>query len=61
MKKTRFELFKSEDNSQWYFRLIAKNGRIICQSEGYTRKSNALNGIRSVKKNAAKAKIEELW
>ena len=56
----RFELWQSEADSQWYFRLVASNNRTICCSEGYTRKSNAENGIASVKMNAPKAKIELL-
>jgi len=59
MKKPEFQVFKSKDNGQWYFRLVATNSRTICQSEGYTQKVNALNGIKSVKKNAGKAKVEE--
>ena len=55
--EAKFFLFEGEDG-QWYFHLKAGNGQIIAQSEGYTRKSNALNGIASVKKNAGKAKIE---
>lgn len=47
----RFELKRSEDG-QWHFVLKAKNGRVICQSETYKRKSGALNGIASVVENA---------
>ncbi|WP_392565477.1 YegP family protein [Utexia brackfieldae] len=49
----KFELFKSPKNNQFYFHLQASNGEIILQSEGYTTKSNCLNGIRAVKKNAS--------
>ena len=59
MKKPEFQVFKSKDNGQWYFRLMATNSRIICQSEGYKQKASALNGIKSVKKNAGKARVEE--
>ena len=31
---------------QWRFRVVARNHRIIAQSEGYTRKANALKTIR---------------
>jgi hypothetical protein len=48
----KFELFQSEKNQQYYFRLKAGNGQIILQSEGYTTKTAAKNGIESVKKNA---------
>lgn len=61
MPKPKFEIFKSSDNNQYYFRLLASNGRIICQSEGYTRKASALNGIKAVKRDASKAKVNELY
>jgi len=49
----KFELFKSEKNDQFYFRLKASNGEIILASEGYKAKAGAENGIRSVRENAA--------
>ena len=55
--KPKFDLSKGSDGD-WYFVLKAGNNQVIAQSEGYTRKRNALKGIASVKKNAAKAKIE---
>lgn len=56
--KARYEVFKSESvKGDWYFRLVASNNRIICSSEGYTRKENALAGIKSVKVNAGRAKV----
>ena len=33
------ELFAAD--GQWYFRIVARNGRTIAQSEGYSRKRNA--------------------
>ena len=33
---------RSRSNKEWYFRLVARNGRTVCQSEGYKRKSAAL-------------------
>ena len=57
MRKTRFELFKGT-NKEWYFALRSSNGKTICQSEGYKRKGSALKGIKSIQKNAPKAKIE---
>lgn len=48
-----FELFQSEKNQEYYFRLKAKNGQVILTSEGYSSKAAAKNGIESVKKNAA--------
>ena len=48
-----FELFQSEKNEKYYFRLKAKNGQVILSSQGYAGKSGAKNGIESVKKNSA--------
>ena len=41
------------------FRLKARNGQIIAVSEGYTAKAGCLNGIESVKRNAAEADVVE--
>lgn len=46
----RFELFKGLDGKH-YFHLRANNGQIILQSQGYTSKSGATNGIESVRSN----------
>ena len=40
------------------FDLKATNGQIIAVSEGYTTKAACVNGIESVKKNAADAEVE---
>jgi len=52
-----FELFKSDKNGQYYFRLKASNGEIIARSEGYTTKASALNGIESIRHHAAEARL----
>ena len=46
-----FELFQSEKNEKFYFRLKAKNGQVILTSQGYKGKAGAKNGIESVRKN----------
>ena len=40
-------------NGEFQFNLKASNGQVILTSEGYTTKPACLNGIESVKKNAA--------
>ncbi|WP_293307744.1 YegP family protein [Pedobacter sp. UBA5917] len=52
MKNPKFQVFRSEKNSEYYYRLRAANGEIILSGEGYTTKQNCLNGISSVKVNA---------
>lgn len=42
-------------NGEFQFNLKASNGQVILTSEGYKTKTACLNGIESVKKNAANA------
>lgn len=51
-------LLKTAKNGQFYFTLTAKNGQVIAQSEMYTTKSAAENGIKSVQENAPQAETE---
>lgn len=55
----KFEMYE-DTSGEWRFRLKAPNGEIIATSEGYSTKQNCLNGIKSVKKNADLAIIEEM-
>lgn len=45
-----FQLFQSDKNNQWYWRLrAAGNGKIIADgAEGYARRSDCIAGIRLV-------------
>lgn len=54
-----FEL-KVAKNDQFHFVLKASNGQIILQSEMYTTKAAALNGIASVQNNAVEEAQFEL-
>ncbi len=47
----KFEIYKDSEN-KFRFRLQASNGQNIIASQGYTRKSNCINGINSVKQNS---------
>ena len=59
VKNPKFELY-ADKKGEIRFRLKAKNGQVICSSEGYASGvKGALNGIESVKKNAPAAKITE--
>ena len=49
----KFEIFQSENNGKYYFRLKAKNGQVVLASQGYANKAGAKNGIESVKKNCS--------
>lgn len=46
-------VLKAAANGQFMFNLKAGNGEVILTSETYKSKESALNGIESVKKNAA--------
>jgi hypothetical protein len=50
----KFEIFKSRDGFR--FRLLAKNGEIVAQSESYTSLAMCKKGI-AVVKRCAKAKV----
>ncbi|MDP3880354.1 MAG: DUF1508 domain-containing protein [Dehalococcoidales bacterium] len=54
----KFEIDK-DVAGEFRFKMVATNGRTIAVSEGYTTKDNALNGIESVRQNAAAAVIED--
>jgi uncharacterized protein YegP (UPF0339 family) len=55
----KFEIFRATDG-KYYFRLKAGNGEIIANSEGYSSKQGAHDGIASVKKNAPIATTVDL-
>ncbi len=57
-KHPKFEVYEDK-GGEFRFRLKATNGQVIAVSEGYTAKAGCLNGIESVKKNAADADIVE--
>jgi len=54
----KFEINK-DMAGEYRFKLVAVNGETIAVSEGYTSKEGALNGIESVKHNAAEAVIDD--
>jgi uncharacterized protein YegP (UPF0339 family) len=54
----KFEINKDKAG-EFRFKLVAVNGETIAVSEGYTNKEGAMNGIESVKHNAAEAVIDD--
>lgn len=56
---THFETFKGLDG-KYYFHLKANNGQIVLQSQGYSAKSSATNGINSVRTNGVDANRYEV-
>lgn len=57
-KHPKFEVY-ADKKGEIRFRLKATNGQVIAASEGYKSKASCLNGIESVRKNAAEGRIEE--
>ena len=55
-KHPKFEVY-ADKAGEFRFRLKATNGQVIAVSEGYTAMKSCLNGIESVKKNAADSEI----
>ena len=55
----KFELYQDK-GGDWRFRLKAGNGEVIATGQGYASKSGALNGIDSVRRNAADAEVVEV-
>ena len=55
-KHPKFEMYKDKAGEH-RFRLKARNGEIIAVSEGYASKTSCVNGIASVKKNAADSQV----
>lgn len=55
----KFELYQDKAG-EWRFRLKAGNGEVIATGQGYSSKSGALNGIDSIRRNAADAEVVEL-
>jgi uncharacterized protein YegP (UPF0339 family) len=59
-KKASFFEQKASKKGQPYFVLLAANKQVVGKSQMYASKKSMLNGIASVKKNAAKSKIQDL-
>jgi len=58
-KKPRFEIF-IDKKKKYRFRLIAPNGEIVCQSEGYNTKQACKDTITVLPRYAAEAKIVDV-
>jgi hypothetical protein len=59
VKSSRIETYAGVDGQQ-YFHLVAKNGEVILQSEGYTSLDAAKTGVRSVLENGARSDAFEI-
>lgn len=55
----KFELYQDK-GGDWRFRLKAGNGEVVATGQGYASKAGAMNGIDSVRRNAADADVVEV-
>jgi len=56
----KFQLWKSNQNQQWYWRMVADNGQVIAVGgEGYVNRSDAVHGLLLVRRHAATAVCHE--
>ena len=55
----KFEVYK-DSTGEFRFRLKASNGQVIATGESYKTKAGVLNGIASIKRNAADAAVVDL-
>ncbi len=58
INQLHYTLFRGKNN-QFYWNLKAPNHEIVCQSEGYTTKQSAQNGIDAVRRYAGGAVIQD--
>ena len=58
---SKFQVYRSAVNSQYYYRLRASNGEIIQSGEGYTTKASCLTGIASVKANCRTDRFDKTY
>jgi uncharacterized protein YegP (UPF0339 family) len=54
---TKFIVFRSPINEQWYFHFLAANGKILAQSEGYQRQSSVTKAIKALKAGAGSSPV----
>lgn len=55
--KSHYEIIKGDDN-QFYWHLVAGNGEIAAQSEGYTTKASARRAVIRFKEMAKNAMLK---
>lgn len=59
----RIELFSRRNMlgvKRWYFRIRAANGKIVAQSEAYTRRTDAQATAQSIRQNLGTADVIEV-
>ncbi len=59
LKKYKFVVYRSAFDRQWYFHILASNGRVIAQSEGYKRRFGAVSTCESIRSHATRIEVKE--
>jgi uncharacterized protein YegP (UPF0339 family) len=54
------EIYQSDKDQQWYFRIRARNGLVVAQSEGYQDRRNAVKGLNAAKTALASTEVRTL-
>lgn len=60
MKTARFVVYKDK-KGQFRWRLQAKNGRILAQGEGHSRRSSAVRAIEAIKRTIIDIEMDTNW
>ena len=55
----KIHILKSKKNKQWYFRIVADNGKKISHSEGYKKKVDCLKTVTLLKAYLVRAAVIE--
>ena len=53
----KFVIFRDKAK-EWRWRLVGSNGKIVAQSEGYSRRAGVMKSINSIKRSVANARVE---
>jgi uncharacterized protein len=56
----RFEIVRSSQGNQFFFRIVAGNGQTVATSETYAAKRSAVNTINSLRRRVADADVVDL-
>lgn len=56
----KFQVFQNKSNDSWRWRLVAANGHELANSQPYSSKQAAMDGVEALKSAAKSADIEEL-
>lgn len=56
----RIELFQGEHSRMWFWHAKSSNGQVMCASQGYMRRANALKTIKRLFREPAYFEIVEV-